>query len=128
MFLGDHRSHFFGKLDALVHRYPGDRDKRHDVYRAHPLMFAAVLVKVNVLQGLVEEYVDSFFQTFAVAHQSEHRTVLGRVRRDVEQANAFDGAHSVRYLLHNVQPRPLADIGYALDNLLGHFDCSFMLD
>ena len=104
-----------GELHAVVHRRVAQRDERDDVDGADPRVLAAVLLHVDVGDGLLHEPLQARGHGVVLAGDGEHRAVVAGVRGAVEQEDAGDRGQGVGEPLDHVEATALGDVGHAFD-------------
>ena len=86
---------------------------------AETRMLAAVGAQIDVGGGALEQRQHGAFDTVGVAEQREHRAVVRRIRRMVEQADTRYRADRRGHRRDDLGTPSLADVGNALDDWRG---------
>ena len=103
------------EVDDLVHGRRPERDERDDVDRADARMLTLVGVHVDLVDRRGDEPLEGVADRVVLAGHREHRPVVARVARAVEQGDLGDGRDRVGKPVDDVEPAPLGDVRDRLD-------------
>ena len=127
LFIQEHRNlesrgDFSGRVSrechALGHRHALDGDERHHVHGAEARVLAGVRAQVDVSQGRGDQRDDRGLQWSGVAGHRQDRSIVCRVGRGIEDADAVDRSQRLDEGVDDVRAPAFADVGHAFDE--GH--------
>jgi hypothetical protein len=117
--LGDPARKRPSQLDRLVHRRVAEGDEGNDVDRPDPGMLTRVLVHVDLADRARDQAFQRLGDGAGRPSKREHRAIVARIARPIEEMNAIDRADRRRQPIDDVETATLGYVRNRFDETIG---------